>query len=99
MQAAMGPLGGLPLIGAIIEDSTYKATGQYVPAGGIWSMFSNAAGIPRKWAKGKVEPLKDAETIAGGLSIVDPTGTAAFSASVLHAIRDAVGITENFTDE
>ena len=72
---------------------TYAATGQYMPRGGMLGFLGDAAAIPKKWSKGKVEPLKDLEmlfTAGAGVS-----GTSAAGASGMHIIRDTVGFIEN----
>lgn len=93
LMAAMGPLGGVPFLGGMLEDSTYKATGQFMPRGGMLGFLADGAALPRKWSNGKIEPLKDLETLAtagAGFS-----GTSAAAASAMHLIRDLVGIAEN----
>jgi hypothetical protein len=96
LMASMGPLGGIPILGGMLEDATYSATGEYMPKGGVLSGLGDAAALPRKWAKGKVEPLKDIETMATGAATV--SGTAGSAASAMHLIRDSFGIVDNFTD-
>lgn len=93
LQAFTGPIGGIPVIGDVIEDVTYGLTGEYIPGGGITRVFADAAKLPGKWSKGNVDPLKDAEAIAMALSF--GTGTGAATASILHLIRDTIGIGEN----
>jgi hypothetical protein len=93
LMTTMGPLGGVPFIGGMIEDATYAATGQFMPRGGILGFLDDAAALPRKWSKGKVDPLKDIETLTtagAGFS-----GTSAAAASAMHLIRDLVGLAEN----
>ena len=93
LMAFTGPLSAVPYLGGMVEASTYAATGQFMPKGGMLNFMESAASIPAKWAKGKVEPLKDLETLAtagAGLS-----GTSAAAASVMHIIRDLVGFIEN----
>jgi uncharacterized glyoxalase superfamily protein PhnB len=96
LSAATGPLGAVPFLGGMIEDATYKATGQFMPRTGLLGALGGAAAIPGKWAAGKVEPLKDAEGIATAGATA--SGTSAAAASAMHLIRDVVGITDNFTD-
>ena len=93
LMAFTGPLSAVPYLGGMVEASTYAATGQFMPKGGMLNFMESAASIPAKWAKGKVEPLKDLETLAtagAGLS-----GTSAAAASVMHIIRDLVGFIKN----
>jgi hypothetical protein len=93
LMAATGPLSAVPFLGGMIEASTYAATGQFMPKGGMLNFMESAAAIPAKWGKGKVEPLKDLETLAtagAGFS-----GTSAAAASALHILRDVVGFIEN----
>lgn len=93
LQVMTGPLGAVPFFGGMLEDATYKATGQYMPQGGLLSFLAQAAGLPLKWSKGKVEPLKDLETLTtagAGFS-----GTSAVAASAMHLIRDVVGFIQN----
>ena len=93
LMAFTGPLSAVPYLGGMVEASTYAATGQFMPKGGMLNFMESAASIPAKWAKGKVEPLKDLETLAtagAGLS-----GTSAAAASVMHTIRDLVGFIKN----
>ena len=93
LQVGTGPLGAVPFLGGMMEDATYKATGQFMPQGGMLSFLDQAAGLPKKWAGGKFEPIKDVEaltTAGAGLS-----GTSAAAASAMHLIRDVVGFIEN----
>ena len=93
LQVGTGPLGAVPFLGGMMEDATYKLTGQFAPQGGMLAFLDQAAGLPKKWAGGKVEPIKDAETLAtagAGFS-----GTSAAAASAMHIIRDVVGFIEN----
>ena len=93
LMASTGPLGAVPFLGGMLEDTTYAATGQYMPRGGMLGFLGDAAAIPKKWSKGKVEPLKDLETLftaGSGFS-----GTSAAGASGMHIIRDTVGFIEN----
>jgi hypothetical protein len=93
LMAATGPLSAVPFLGGMAEASTYAATGQFMPKGGMLNFMESAAAIPAKWGKGKVEPLKDLETLAtagAGFS-----GTSAAAASALHILRDVVGFIEN----
>lgn len=93
LMASTGPLGAVPFLGGMLEDATYAATGQYMPRGGMLGFLGDAAAIPKKWSKGKVEPLKDLEmlfTAGAGVS-----GTSAAGASGMHIIRDTVGFIEN----
>ena len=93
LQVMTGPLGAVPFFGGMLEDATYKATGQYMPQGGLLSFLDQASGLPLKWSKGKVEPLKDLETLTtagAGFS-----GTSAAAANAMHLIRDVVGFIEN----
>jgi hypothetical protein len=93
LQVATGPIGGAPFLGDMVEGATYKATGQFMPTGGMLSFFDQAAGLPKKWAGGKVEPIKDLETLTtagAGFS-----GTSAAAASAMHILRDVVGFIEN----
>jgi hypothetical protein len=93
LMASMGPLSAVPFVGGMLEDATYSATGQFMPKGGMLGFLSDPAALPRKWSKGKVEPLKDLETLAtGGAGF---SGTSAAAASALHIIRDVVGFIEN----
>ncbi len=96
LMAATGPFGGIPIVGDALEDSTYKATGQYLPQGGLLSSLGDAAALPLKWSKGKVDVLKDAEALATAAS--SRSMTAAAAANLMHLIRDIWGVTDNFTD-
>jgi hypothetical protein len=97
LMALMGPFGGIPILGSILEDSTYAFTGQYIPKGGMFNAIGEVAALPRKWfVKRKVDPLKDAEKIAMALAVA--SGTAGFVGSAMHLIRDTFGIVDNFTD-
>jgi hypothetical protein len=93
LSAATGPLGAVPFLGGMLEDSSYAATGQFMPRGGMLGFLADAGALVPKWSKGKVDPLKDAETLAtagAGFS-----GTSAAAASAMHVIRDLVGLAEN----
>jgi hypothetical protein len=93
LMAATGPLSAVPYLGGMVEASTWAATGQFMPKGGMLNFVEDAAALPLKWSKGKVEPLKDLETLAtGGAGF---SGTSAAAASALHIIRDVVGFIEN----
>jgi len=94
MMAMAGPLGAVPILGSVAEESTYAATGQFLPSGGMWTGLTGAAKLPRKWfVKGDFDPLEDAETIfnaGAGIS-----GTVGVLSSAMHLVRDLVGIAEN----
>jgi hypothetical protein len=93
LMAATGPFGAVPFLGGMLEDSTYAATGQFMPRGGMLGFLADGAALLPKWSKGKVEPIKDLETLAtmgAGFS-----GTSAAAASAMHLIRDLVGLAEN----
>jgi hypothetical protein len=94
LSVITGPLGAVPFFGDAVEGATYAATGQYMPQGGMLTSFLTDGGrMLNRWSKGKVEPLKDLETLTtagAGLS-----GTSAAAASALHLIRDTVGFIQN----
>jgi hypothetical protein len=93
LAAATAPLSALPYLGGIVQGSTYTATGQFLPDGGMLDFFDQAARLPKKWSKGKIEPIKDLETLATGVAGL--SGTSAAAASGMHLIRDVVGFIEN----
>jgi hypothetical protein len=93
LMAISGPFAAAPFLGDILEETTYKATGQYMPSGGLFSAVSNVAGVIPKWLDGDFEAMKDAETIFTGAAA--GSGTAGAFASGMHILRDGLGIIEN----
>jgi hypothetical protein len=93
LQAMTGPLGAVPFLGGMLEGATYKATGQYMPRGGMLESLGDATATANRWAHGKADPLKDLETVfTAGASV---SGTSAAAASAMHLIRDTVGFLQN----
>jgi len=97
LQSFTGPIGGLPFIGGIIEESTYAATGQYMPQGGMLSGLGDAAKVVPRWMDGDFRYIEDTEKILAGGSLF--SGTSAAGTSVMHLIRDTVRFMENTMDE
>jgi hypothetical protein len=93
LMALTGPLGGMPYFGEIMENTSYKATGEYMPAGGMLAGIGQSIGLVPKWLDGDFDLLKDAEKILTDGAAA--SGTSAALASGMHILRDGLGIIEN----
>jgi len=93
LMAILGPLGGMPYLGEVIENTSYKLTGEYMPAGGMLAGIGQSLSLIPKWAEGDIDVLKDAEKIFTDGAALSHTSAAA--ASAMHILRDAWGIIEN----
>lgn len=99
LMALSGPVGGLPIVGDVIEASIYAGAGEYLPNGGLLSGPVNAVKTAKKLATGGTEwetAIKDAESLLGGIGVAAPTAAAAASWS--HIARDLEALYRNFTE-
>jgi hypothetical protein len=99
LSSLTGPLGGIPLLGEMIEGGLFAAAGEYVPSGTLLDTGKNAAKAAKHvpdWFSGERDldaALKDAEamiTLAGMASESAAAGT-----SLMHLIRDAFAVAGN----
>lgn len=100
LSSLTGPFAGVPVLGDALESAVYKATGEYLPEGNLFSSISSAAkaatDIPG-WLEDDPEKIiKDVESILTGLGLGNDTIAA--SASIAHMARDLFGISQNLTD-
>jgi hypothetical protein len=95
LMALTGPIGGMPLIGGILEDATYKAAGVYMPNGNILDALADSMPAAKRLITADSDNvLKDIESVLTGGATV--SGTSSAGASMMHVIRDAVNLYENF---
>lgn len=99
LQAATGPLQGLPYVGAAIEGTLFHIFGEFLRTGNLLSSTPDAAKTAKNlpdYLEGDVtaeEALRDADLIMQGLA--PWSDSAAAAASTLHILRDLYGITDN----
>ena len=99
LSTLTGPFQGIPGLGDILEAGAYKAAGQYLPEGNLFSSTGQAAGALTKipdWFTGDREfgdALKDAEAMLSGMGVFNDTISAA--ASLSHLARDLYGVGTN----
>jgi hypothetical protein len=98
LSSLTGPLQGIPIFGDLIEGGIFKATGEYLPGGNMFSgpeRAIGAAGRISDWDEREWEDiLGDIEAILGGLAPFSDSAAAATSAS--HVITDTAKILDNF---
>ena len=98
LMASVGPIGGIPYLGGMIESSIYNAAGEWKPANGLLDALSSSVPSAQKLATLESDDvLKDIESVLSGGATI--SGTSAAGASAMHAVRDAVNIYENFDDD
>jgi len=98
LMSLTGPLGGLPVVGDMLEGMAFKAAGEYLPEG---NLFSSVEGVLRlkhapDWFTGDREIDKavgDIDAILTALAPVSDTNAAA--AAAFHIVRDANSIIRN----
>jgi len=98
LMSLTGPLGGLPIAGDLLETAAFKAAGEYVPEG---NLFSSVGGILRlknlpDYFTGDreiEEAMGDIDAILTSLAPVSDTAAAA--AAAFHIVKDAEGIIRN----
>jgi hypothetical protein len=99
LQAATGPLSGIPILGKEIEAGIFSAFGVYHPDGSLLDAPGNALKLVKDvpdyfdGEKDFADALKDAETLLTGLAPFSDGAAAASSFS--HILRDAYGILQN----
>jgi hypothetical protein len=102
LASLTGPFGGIPFLGDALESSVYKAFGEYMPEGNLFSSIPKAVTRSTDLLGGDrpedlEEAMKDAETILSGAGLFTESGAAA--ASVSHLLRDAVNLWQNATGD
>jgi hypothetical protein len=101
LMSLTGPLGGLPVAGDLLETAAFKAAGEYVPEG---NLFSSVGGILRlknvpDWFTGDRdadEMIGDIDAILSALAPISDTNAAVSSA--FHIVKDAEGIIRNLLE-
>lgn len=99
LSSLAGPLQGIPILGDVLEGAIFKAAGEYLPEGNLFSGGERAiAGIKNTpdWFtgdRGVEDILGDIEGILGGVAPLSDTAAAASSAS--HIVTDAVKVLDN----
>jgi len=101
LMSLTGPLGGLPVAGDLLETAAFKAVGEYVPEG---NLFSSVGGILRlknvpDWFTGDRdadEMIGDIDAILSALAPISDTNAAVSSA--FHIVKDAEGIIRNLLE-
>ena len=93
-------LRGVPLVGDAAETAIFKGAGEWAPEGTVFSAIPRGAAAIRRMLTDDDYTgdkfLKDSEAIltAAGLFNDD----LAAGASIMHVVRDAVGVAENVAD-
>lgn len=93
LMALTGPFAAMPYVGGVLEETTYNATGQFMPGGGLLSGIGDAFKIVPSWMDGDFDALKDIEKVFTAGAAASRTSGAL--ASAMHILRDAWGIIEN----
>jgi len=95
LSTGLGPIGGVPVFGKEIESAVYALAGERKLDSGILDAGKRAAGTLPKVVKGEsTDPLRDIETLLTGGAMV--SGNSAAAASIMHVVRDAVNLYDNF---
>lgn len=98
LSSLTAPLSGFPIAGNLLEGLAFKAAGEYMPEG---NLFSSADGVLRlkhipDWFTGDREADKIIGDIDSILTALAPiTDTNAAAAGAFHIIKDAEGIIRN----
>lgn len=102
LSALTGPMGGVPVIGDMIEGAAFGAAGEYLPEGNMLSGSSPLgrslrAATRQDWGEDKADDvMKMVET---GLSVLAPLNdNISAAASLSHLVRDLWGVVENVVD-
>ncbi len=94
LAALTGPLQGIPMLGDTAEAIVYKAFGQYLPEGNLFSSAPQAAGSVKNLITGDWDhALRDTEAIFTAAGLVSENAAAA--TSLLHIARDLFAIGDN----
>ena len=102
LSTATGPLGGIPFLGDAMEAGVYKAAGEYLPEGNLFSsipksiesLIDLAINFDDKEAD---EILRDVESILAGAAFFNDSLSAA--SSISHLARDLFGVVDNLTPD
>jgi hypothetical protein len=102
LQTLTAPLGGIPVLGDMVEGLIYKATGEYLPEG---NLLSSSGGLLRlknipDWFSGESDIpdiLVDIDRILSAVALTSDTAAAA--AAGWHMVSDAASIIDNFLPE
>ena len=99
LSVATEPFYGLPAIGSMIQAGAFKAAGEYLPEGNLFSSGSRAvkpvSRIP-ELLTGQLETeeaIRDVEAMLSGFGLLNSNIAAA--ASLSHLARDLYGVTDN----
>lgn len=101
LQTLTGPFQGLPVIGDMIAGAAYKASGEHLPEGNLFSGFQRAAsaiGNIDEWGeKDAMGIVKDVDAILTGMAVAGDHISAA--ASLSHLAKDFFEVVDNITGE
>jgi hypothetical protein len=102
LSTLCGPLGGLPIIGDMVQSGVYTMAGEYYPEGNIVSNFgkgTQALMHTPEWFDGTKdagEIISDVDKILSGLAVLN--GRAAEYSSLMHLAKDLFGLSKQVTD-
>lgn len=98
LAAAFSPFQGIPILGDLLEGGAFKAAGEYVPEG---NLFSSTTGILRLLnIPDLITGDREADKIIGDIdailtALAPITDTNAAAAGAFHIVKDAEGIIRN----
>lgn len=86
---------GFPVVGEEVQRAIYTATGEYMPDGGALSAVSDSIPAARRLLSGESKDgLRDAEKIFTAFGLFNDN--AAALTSLMHLVRDTIGLGRNF---
>jgi hypothetical protein len=101
LSSALGPFGGVPLLGDGLEAGVYKLAGEYLPQGNMITgiaesvaAFGDIGDIPNQDISETLRDVESMFTFLGGVS-----ETAAAATSIMHIVRDFWGVAENLAPD
>jgi len=102
LKMSTGWMGGVPVLGSVVQGAAYDAVGVYSPDGNLFSSVENA--IPAigrlpdtlQGERDTGQVMKDVESILSAMGLANDNIAAA--ASLSHLVRDLFGVAENAAD-